>query len=84
MTPRSHHKWCEVIPQISYLGRFFHFMEDQIEKLHKLDRLTDVVYCHIQNFELCEECKKEEKTATIRNIVVCQQLDQVQHNCKGC
>jgi hypothetical protein len=37
VTPKSQKKWFEVIPQLSYLGRFFRFMEDPIEKLHKLD-----------------------------------------------
>jgi hypothetical protein len=51
VNPKSHNLWFEVVPQLAYLGRFFHFMEDPIEKLHKLDRLTDAVYCHIRNYQ---------------------------------
>ncbi len=81
MTPKSHNLWFEVVPQITYLGRFFHFMEDPIEKLHKLDRLTDAVYCHIRNYEFREECKQKQE-ATSRNIIVRRQLDQVRQNRK--
>jgi hypothetical protein len=56
-------------------------MEDPIEKLHKLNRLTDAVYCHIRNYEFREECKKKQED-TSRNIVVHRQLDQVQQNHK--
>jgi hypothetical protein len=38
----------EAIPQISYLGRFFHLIEDPVEKLPKPDMLTDAVYCYTQ------------------------------------
>ena len=44
VTPKSHNLWFEVVPQLTCLGRFFHF-----EKLHKNDRLTDAVYCHTRN-----------------------------------
>jgi hypothetical protein len=81
VTPKSHNLWFEVVPQITYLGRFFHFMEDPIEKLHKLDRLTDAVYCHIRNYEFREECKQKQE-ATSRNIIVRRQLDQVRQNRK--
>jgi hypothetical protein len=36
-------------------------MEDPIEKLHKLDRLTDVVYCHIQNYEFERNANRKKK-----------------------
>jgi hypothetical protein len=81
VTPKSHNLWFEVLPQVTYLGRFFHFMEDPIEKLHKLDRLTDAVYCHIRNYEFREECKQKQE-ATSRNIVVRRQLQQVKQNRK--
>jgi hypothetical protein len=81
VTPKSHNLWFEVVPQLAYLGRFFHFMEDPIEKLHKLDRLTDAVYCHIRNYEFREECK-EKQEATARNVVVRRQLQQVRENRK--
>jgi hypothetical protein len=47
VTHKSHNLWFEVILQISCFGCFFYFMEDLFEKLHKLDRLTNTVYCHI-------------------------------------
>jgi hypothetical protein len=46
-------------------------MEVLIEKFHKLDRLSDAVHCHIQNYEFREECKHKQE-ATARNIVGCQ------------
>jgi hypothetical protein len=70
VTPELHNLWFKVVPQLTYLGRFFHFMEDPIEKLHKLDKLMDVVYCHIRNYEFHKECKQKQE-ATARNIVVC-------------
>jgi hypothetical protein len=81
VTPKSHNLWFEVLPQVTYLGRFFHFMEDPIEKLHKLDRLTDAVYCHIRNYEFREECKQKQE-ATSWNLVVRRQLEQVKLNRK--
>jgi hypothetical protein len=54
-TPKSPNLWFEVIPQISYLGQFFQCIQDLIEKFHKLDRLTNVVNCHIQNYAKVEE-----------------------------
>jgi hypothetical protein len=56
-------------------------MEDPIEKLHKLDKLTDAVYCHIRNYEFREECKQKQE-ATSRNVVVRRQLEQVKQNRK--
>jgi hypothetical protein len=47
MTPKSHDLWFEVPQQLTYLRRLYHFMEDPIEKLHKVDRLMDAVYCHL-------------------------------------
>ncbi len=67
MTPKSHNLWFEVVPQLAYLGRFFHFMEDPVEKLHKLDRLTDAVYCHIRNYQFREECKQKQEATAIVN-----------------
>jgi hypothetical protein len=81
VTPKSHNLWFEVVPQISYPGRFFYFMENLAEKLHTLDRLTGAVYCHIQDYEFCKDCKQKQE-ATTRNIAFCQQLDQEQQNCK--
>jgi hypothetical protein len=81
VTPKLHNLWFEVVPQLSYLGRFFHFMEDPIEKLHKLDKLTDAVYCHIRNYQFREECKQKQE-ATARHVEVRQQIEQVQQNRK--
>jgi hypothetical protein len=81
VTPKSHNLWFEVIPQLAYLGRFFHFMEDPIEKLHKLDKLTDAVYCHIRNYQFREECKQKQE-ATARHVAVRHQMEQVRENRK--
>jgi len=81
VTPKSHNLWFEVVPQLTYLGRFFHFMEDPIEKLHKLDKLTDAVYCHIRNYQFREECKQKQE-ATARHVEVRQQNELVQQNRK--
>jgi hypothetical protein len=61
VTPKSHNLWLDVIPQLAYLGRFFHFMEDPIRKLHKLDKLSDAVYCHIQNYQFQEVGNRNKK-----------------------
>jgi hypothetical protein len=81
VTPKSHNLWFEVVPQLAYLGRFFHFMEDPIEKLHKLDRLTDAVYCHIRNYQFREECKQKQEV-TARHVEVRQQNEVVQQDRK--
>jgi hypothetical protein len=89
-TTKSHHVHtarksfiASIYCSITFLppGRFFHFMEDPIEKLHKLDNLTDAVYCHIWNYQFREECK-EKQEATARHVEVCQQMEQVKQNCK--
>jgi hypothetical protein len=58
VTPKSHDLWFEIQLQLTYLGRFYHFMEDPIKKLHKIDRLMDAVYCHLQDYEFREASKK--------------------------
>jgi hypothetical protein len=81
VTPKSHNLWFEVIAQLKYLGRFFHFMEDPIEKLHKDDQITDAVYCRVRSYEYREECKRKSES-TSRNIEVRQQTEQVNQNRK--
>jgi hypothetical protein len=81
VTPKSHNLWFEVIEQLTYLGRFFHFMEDPIEKLHKDDQITDAVYCRVRSYEFREECKRKQE-ATSRNIEVRQQTEQVEQDRK--
>jgi hypothetical protein len=81
VTPKSHNLWFEVIEQLKYLGRFFQYMEDPIEKLHKEDQITDAVYCCVRNYEFREECKRKQE-ATSRNINVRQQTEQVEQNRK--
>jgi hypothetical protein len=56
-------------------------MEDPIEKLHKLDKLTNAVYCHIRNYHFLEECKQKQE-ATARHVEVHQQMQQVKQNRK--
>jgi hypothetical protein len=57
VTPKLHGLWFEVLQQLPYLGRFYHFMEDPIEKLHKIDWLMDVVYCHLRDYEFGRRAK---------------------------
>jgi hypothetical protein len=61
VTLKSHNLWFEIQPQLTYLGRFYHFKEDHIEKLHKIDQLMDAVHCHLQDYEFREESKKRKK-----------------------
>jgi hypothetical protein len=42
------------------------------KKVHKLDKLTDAVYCHIQNYQFREECKQKQE-ATAMHVEVRQQ-----------
>jgi hypothetical protein len=76
VTPKSHDLWFEIQPQLTYLGRFYHFMEDPIEKLNKIDRLMDAVYCHLRDYEFREESKKK-KEAIGKNSRVQKQLFEV-------
>jgi hypothetical protein len=73
--------WFEVISQLAYLGRVLHFMENPIEKLHKLDKLTGAVYCHVRSYEFREECKQKQE-ATARHVEVRQQVEEVTKNRK--
>jgi hypothetical protein len=76
VTPKSHDLWFEVPQQLTYLGRFYHFMEDPIEKLHKIDRLMDAVYCHLRDYEFREESKRKQE-AIGKNFAVREQMEQV-------
>ena len=76
VTPKLHVLWFEIQPQLTYLGRFYHFMEDPIEKLHKIDQLVDALYCHLQDYELREESPKKEE-AIGKNSWVQNQLYKV-------
>jgi hypothetical protein len=60
VTPKPHNLWFEVPEQLTYLGRFYHFMEDPIKKLHKIDRLMDAVYSHLRDYEVWEESKRKQ------------------------
>ncbi len=73
VTPKSHGLWFEIQPQLTYLGRFYHLMEDPIKELHKIDRLMDAVYCHLRDYEFREESKKK-KEAIGKNSQVQKQL----------
>ena len=76
VTPKSHDLWFQVQAQLTYLGQFFHFMEDPIEKLHKIDRLMDAVYCHLRDYEFREESKRKQESIG-KNSCVKQQMQQV-------
>jgi hypothetical protein len=71
-----HDLWFEVPQQLTYLRRFYHFMEDPIEKLHKVDRLMDAVYCHLRDYEFREETKRRQESIG-NNSSVKIQLQQV-------
>jgi hypothetical protein len=81
VTPKSHDLWFEVQAQFTYLDRFFHFMEDPIEKHHKIDRLMDAVYYHLRDYEFCEESKRKRESIG-KNSGVKQQMLQVTESCK--
>ena len=76
MTPKSHDLWFEVPQQLTYLGRFYHCMEDPIEKLHKIDPLMNAVYCHLRDYEFREESKRKQE-AIGKNSAVKVKLQQV-------
>jgi hypothetical protein len=76
VTPKSHYLWFKVHAQLNYLGRFLHFMEDPIKQLHKIDRLMDAVYCHLQDYEFREESKRKQESIG-KNSGVKQQMQQV-------
>jgi hypothetical protein len=76
VTPKSHELWFEVPQQLTYLGRFYHFMEDPIKNLHKVDRLMDAVYCHLRDYEFQEETKRRQESIG-KNSSVKIQLEQV-------
>jgi hypothetical protein len=76
VTPKSHDLWFEVPQQLTYLGRFYHFMEDPIKKLHKIDGLMDAVYCHLRDYEFREESKRKQE-AIGKNHAVKLQTQQV-------
>jgi hypothetical protein len=56
-------------------------MEDPIEKLHKIDRLMDAVYCHLQDYEFREESKTRQE-AIDKKSAVKKQMHDVTHSRK--
>jgi hypothetical protein len=42
---------------------------------------TDVLYCHIRNYQFREECKQKQEV-TARHVEVRQQMEQLKHNWK--
>jgi hypothetical protein len=81
VTPKSHDLWFEVPQQLIYLDQFYHFMEDPIEKLHKIDGLIDAVYYHLRDYEVREESKRKQE-AIGKNYAVKLQNQQVTQSCK--
>jgi hypothetical protein len=81
VTPKSHDLCFEVPQQLTYFGRFYHFVEDPIEKLHKINRLMDAVYCHLQDYEFREESKRRQESIG-KNSLVKMQMQQVMQSCK--
>jgi hypothetical protein len=81
VTLKLHGLWFEGPQQLTYLGQFYHFMEDPIEKLHKIDGLMDAVYCHLGDYEFREESKRKQE-AIDKNHAVKLQTQQVRKNHK--
>jgi hypothetical protein len=81
VTLKPHDLWFEVPQQLTYLGRFYHFMEDPIEKLHKIDMLMDAVYCHLGDYEFREESKRRQESIGKKSSVK-MQMQQVMQSCK--
>jgi hypothetical protein len=81
VTSKSHNLWFEIQPQLIYLGHFYHYMEDPIEKLHKIGRLMDAVYCHLRDYEFREESKMRQE-AIGKNSSVKIQMQQVMQSCQ--
>jgi hypothetical protein len=75
VTLKSHGLWFKVPQQLTYLGRLDHFMEDPIEKLHKIDRLMDAVYSHLRDYDFREESKMKQE-AIGKNYAVREQMEQ--------
>jgi hypothetical protein len=76
VTPKSHDLWFEVPQQLTYFGRFYHFMEDPIEKLHKIDGQMDTVYCHLRDYEFREDSKRKQDSIG-KNADVKIQMEKV-------
>mmetsp|Transcript_2883 Transcript_2883/g.4652 ORF Transcript_2883/g.4652 Transcript_2883/m.4652 type:complete len:86 (-) Transcript_2883:47-304(-) len=56
-------------------------MDDPIEKLHKVDKLLDRVYCHMRDYETREESKRRAE-ARSRHPEVLKQIKKVHHSRK--
>jgi hypothetical protein len=60
VTLKLHDLWFEIQPQLTYLGPFYHFLEDPIETLHKSDRLMDALYYRLLDYQFWEESKRKQ------------------------
>jgi len=60
-TPKMHHLLFHLLPQSLYLGRFFQFMEDPIESLHRKDKEQNRIFAVATSFQVREErtCTKK-------------------------
>jgi hypothetical protein len=82
VSPKLHDLvWFEIQPYLTFLGHFYHFMEDPIKKIHQSDRLMDAVYCHLRDYEFLEESKRKQESID-NNIGVKIQMQQVTESCK--
>jgi hypothetical protein len=82
VTPKLHDLWFELPEQLTYLGHFYHFMKDPIKNLHKINRLMDAVYCHLQDCEFREESKRRQEESIGKNSLVKIQMQQVMQSRK--
>jgi hypothetical protein len=75
-TPKMHHLLFHLLPQSLYLGRFFQFMEDPIESLHRKDKEQNRIFAVATSFQVREE-RKRKREAMCDHVEVLQQTEIV-------
>ena len=58
-TPKMHCLLVHVPRQLQYLGRYGHFLEDPIERLHKDDKHKDRIFACMREYVTKEESKQK-------------------------
>eukprot|EP00957_Ditylum_brightwellii_P201246 15324763-Ditylum_brightwellii.AAC.1 len=64
-----HNLLFHLIPHATYLGRFFHFMEDPIESLHRKDKELNGIFAVTTSFEKREDRKRKREDIGKNNQV---------------
>jgi hypothetical protein len=54
------------LQQLTYLG-FLYLIKNPIELLHKIDRLMDAIYCHLEDYEFQEESTRRQEESIGKN-----------------